>query len=198
MTGGLMASRIAGNPRGSGYRRVDHDWYLEPVEATSALLATERFVGTIYDPACGQGNILKACHQADIVNAYGTDIIYRGGPGRGGVDFLDATLPIREQPDNIICNPPFKLATEFAEQALRVARHKVAFIQRLTFLEGQKRSEFLRSSPLARVYVFANRISMPPGGTDVTPKGGFMAYAWFVWSHDHKGPPTIDWITVDR
>lgn len=193
---GTTASRIAGNPRGSGYRRESLDYYVEPKSATRALLAVEDFAGgTIYDPACGSGNIISTCREAGL-DAYGSDLVDRGSGEAWGVDFLDA--PLREErPDFIICNPPFGISLDFAKKALGHATRKVAFIQRLCWLEGQKRAAFMEASPLARVYVFRNRICMPPGEKkDLPAKGGFVAYAWFVFEHGHQGPATVHWITA--
>lgn len=193
---GTMASRIAGNPRGSGYRRVDHDWYVEPVAATLALLDVEAFEGSIYDPACGCGNIVNACRSRGL-DAFGSDIEDRGF-GITGRDFLSVPL-LEACPDNIICNPPFKQSAAFARKSLAMARRKVAFIQRLCWLEGQERSRLLESSPLARVHVFRNRICMPPGEKkDLPAKGGFIAYAWFVWERGHTGPATVHWISTNQ
>lgn len=194
MTGGLMASRIAGNPRGSGYRRVELDWYVEPISATRALLQVEKFEGEVYDPACGCGNIVLACREAGL-DAYGSDLVDRGF-GVGGRDFLNTPL-LNVSPRNIICNPPFGASLDFAKKALRMASHKVAFIQRLAWLEGRKRAAFMESAPLARVHVFRNRICMPPGEKkDLPAKGGFIAYAWFVFERGHAGPATIHWVTA--
>lgn len=190
---GTMASRMAGNPRGSGYRRADLDWYVEPRSATRALLQVERFDGDILDPACGCGNIVNECLDHGL-SARGTDIAHRGFGGEG-IDFLSDHYI--GSADNVICNPPFGISLDFARKSLIIARRKVAFIQRLAWLEGQRRSAFMETSPLARIYVFRNRICMPPGEKkDLPAKGGFIAYAWFVWDKAHSGPPTVHWITA--
>lgn len=191
---GTTASRIAGNPRGSGYKRAALDWYVEPQSATRALLNVEQFEGEIYDPACGSGNIIRACRDHGLA-AVGTDIACRWIGANEERDFLNPDYePIA---DNIICNPPFGISLDFAKKALQVATHKVAFIQRLCWLEGQKRAAFLERSPLARIHVFRNRICMPPGEKkDLPAKGGFIAYAWFVWDKSHTGPATVHWITA--
>ena len=189
---GITASRIAGNPRGSGYRRANLDWYVEPVEATLTLLDVEQFDDEIYDPACGCGNILKACRERGH-RARGTDIVDRGSGEPYGLDFIYGQLPCPVS--NIISNPPFGPSLHFAKRALRIATRKVALIQRLCWLEGQKRSAFLESAPLARVWVFKKRICMPPGEKrDLPAKGGFIAYAWFVFEHDYTGKPELGWI----
>src|SRR5262249_39098348 len=145
----------------------------------------EHFEGAILDPACGSGNIVNAC-QSRGLRAYGSDIVPRGMRIGCSRDFL-VTPDSLVAEDNIICNPPFKISLDFA------------FIQRLCWLEGQKRAAFMESSPLARIYVFRNRICMPPGEKkDLPAKGGFIAYAWFVWEHGHKGPATVHWISTNQ
>ena len=40
------------------WERDPLDWYQEPTMATEALLEVERFVGPVWDPCCGGGNIV--------------------------------------------------------------------------------------------------------------------------------------------
>jgi hypothetical protein len=40
--------------------RSDDEWYVEPSDCTTALLGVEAFIGPIWDPSCGGGNIVKA------------------------------------------------------------------------------------------------------------------------------------------
>lgn len=192
---GTTASRNAGNPRGSGYKRAKLDWYVEPRAATEALFRVEKFVGTIWDPACGIGNIVEVCREHGHATL-GSDIVDRGFDGFAfEQDFLGDCGTMAA--NNIISNPPFGISLDFAKKALTIAHKKVAFVQRLCWLEGQKRSAFMEQSPLARIWVFRNRICMPPGEKkDMPAKGGFIAYAWFVWDHSHNGPPQIGWITA--
>jgi hypothetical protein len=185
-----------GAPRSSGYDRNDADWYCEPAVAVEALLDAERFIGEVYDPACGGGNIVEVC-RARGLNAWGTDLVDRCGQkyGAAGVDF---TSPVpthcRGNVDNVITNPPFRHAEPFIRNALDRARYKVAVLVRLAFLEGQKRRVLFESLPMSRVLVFSRRISMPPGGQGIEAKGGAVAFCWIVFSHDHRGPPTVGWL----
>lgn len=176
------------------HERSGNDFYIEPSWSVRALLEAERFSGKVWDPACGSGTIPKTCEAFDL-DAVGSDIADRG---YGGVqDFL---APEYEYVgvDNIICNPPFNLAEKFIARALSVTQFKVAMLLRLAFLEGQRRAILFRQTPLARVHVFAPRVSMPPGEMllrgDVEPSGGSVAFAWFVWSADHQGPATLNWL----
>lgn len=181
-------------------KRASNDWYCDPPEAIEALLDVERFAGRSVDPSCGRGTIPKAMVVRGMY-CRGTDLVDRGY-GDAGVDFFTAAFPGF---DNIISNCPYNVAQAYAERALAIARHKVALLLPLTFLEGSKRAAWLDRSPLARVWVFPWRISMPPGellvAGAVKPEGGKKAYAWFVWEHGHRGRPQLDWLkkpTADR
>lgn len=171
--------------------RADNDWYVDPPEAIEALLDVERFAGTCWDPCCGRGTIPKAVRARKLA-CQATDLIDRGF-AEGGIDFFAASCGGGF--DNIICNPPYRVAQAWADHALTIARHKVALLLPLTFLEGQTRAAWLRHSPLARVWVFPWRISMPPGellaSGAVDPSGGKKAFAWFVWEHGWEGPAQV-------
>jgi len=181
-----------GNARGSGYKRNADDWYVEPRKAVFALFTAERMWGSVWDPACGSGNIPKLADEWGYT-AIASDLKDRGY-GETGVDFLSTGL--ERQADHIVCNPPYHLADLFAEHAyLYGARHKVAMLVRLAWLEGESRfQKIFNALPPARVLVFRNRISCPPGGFEMPAKGGAVAYCWVVWDHGHRGPTQLDWI----
>jgi hypothetical protein len=46
------------------FDRADGEWYVEPRWVSDALFRVEDFSGGIWDPACGQGNILEAAVSA--------------------------------------------------------------------------------------------------------------------------------------
>jgi len=177
--------------RASGYDRVASDWYVEPRWAVDGLLNVEAFPGVCWDPACGGGNIPEAIH-ARGGKCYGTDIEDRGYENLNAqVDFFQANTVA----DHIVSNPPYGVIEAWIERGLSVTTGKVAILARLALLEGQKRRSLFARTPLARVWVSSRRMSMPPGGTDVSASGGTIAYAWFVWDHAHQGPATVGWFT---
>lgn len=175
--------------------RAASDFYIDQPEAIEALLRVERFSGVSLDPACGTGNIPKGMASAGLV-CRRSDIVDRNS-GLGFIErnFLDDAGEI-EPVDNVVCNPPFNVAREFVTKALDVARHKVAMLLPLTFLEGQRKAAWLQSTPLARVHVFTWRINMPPGELFMAGKvelgGGKKCFAWFVWEHGWRGPAAIN------
>lgn len=195
-----LATGGRGNPRDSGYERVRDDWYREPPWLVDALLDVEPFVGGILDPACGGGTIPGRCLARGLL-AIGSDIVNRGFGERQS--FFVRSAPV----DNIITNPPFNQAQEFVEHALTIARRKVAVVQRLAFLEGQRRKRMFERTPLARIWVSSRRACMPPGAgfsdgqrdqwgalRTQEGRGGAIAYAWFVWDKAYSGPPSLGWL----
>jgi len=175
--------------------RETHDFYPTHPAATRALLRVERFEGTIWEPACGDGAMSRELEAAgyDVVS---TDLIDRGF-GQGGCDFLMEWAP---RAPHIVTNPPFRWAKQFAERALlltRGQRGKVVLFLRLAFLEGVERHRWFEHTPLARVWVMSRRVPMQRGRQAGEGDGhGVIAFAWFVWEHGHQGPPVLgflDW-----
>lgn len=182
------AHRLTGVAVDRANREKD-DFYPTPPEGTAALLRVERFDGPIWEPACGDGAISRVLEAAGHA-VVSTDLVDRGY-GTPRVDFLMET---RALAPNIVTNPPFKMVAPFMRRALALSSGKVAMLLRLACLEGSERREIYDASPLARVWVFSRRLSMQRGGIPVESTGGMLAFAWFVWDHAHKGPPTLGWI----
>ena len=140
--------------------RVKDDFYATPFYATEAILDKEQLHGSILEPAAGEGHISKVLFErypnSQIVS---TDLVQRNdkfGCGVvGGVDFLTESYPSKF--DNVITNPPFSLAKEFAERALEISREKVILFAKIQFLEGQQRKDFFAAHPPRSVYVFSKR-----------------------------------------
>jgi hypothetical protein len=172
---------------GTSEGRVEHDFYPTPPEATEALLRVEHFNGTIWEPACGDGAICKVLesHGHKVV---ATDLIDRGW-GDAPHDFLTSNLTA----NNIITNPPFKLAEAFLRHALNQSTGKVALLCKLQWLEGGKRKSMFEQSPLARVHVFSKRLTMTRGG-EAMANGGMIAFAWYVFEHGYQGDPVLRWL----
>ncbi len=174
--------------------RETHDFYPTHPGATKALLSVERFHGAIWEPACGDGAMSRVLEDAghDVVS---TDLIDRGY-GEGGRDFLMEWAP---RAPNIVTNPPFRWAIEFANRALTLTAArgggKVALFLRLAFLEGLERQRWYATVPLARVWVMSRRVPMARGKTHEAKDGhGVIAFAWFVFEHGHVGAPALGWL----
>jgi len=186
-----VAQSIVGTSPG----RPATDFYPTPPEVTEALLRVEKFSEWILEPACGEGaisNVLKL-HGHSVISS---DLYsYAWDYGQYGIDFLETAGVAGVARDDfaIVTNPPFNLVYEFIEKAVSLRPQKVAFLAKLSLLEGQKRSRLLESTPLKNVWVFRKRIQMTRNGE--SPRGGGMiAFAWFVWEDGYAGRPMIGWI----
>jgi hypothetical protein len=160
------------------------DCYVEPEWCSRRLFEAEPFVGEIVDPACGTGRIVTAAR------AYGH--CATGFDLATGNDFLLKTRPF----SNVVSNPPYSIFREFAEHALRLARHKVALVFPLARVVAAR---WLEQTPLARIYLLTPRPSMPPGDVILRgekPQGGRVDFCWLVWSHGHNGGAGCDGFTA--
>lgn len=175
--------------REAGGLRRD-DFHETPEIATRKLLTVEQFVGPIWEPACGHGAISRVLDSAGY-EVISTDLVQRRC-GEGRIDFLMEYTPLAP---NIVTNPPFKLATEFARHAVRLATGKVALLCRLEWLEGQERGRMFARTPPARVWVFSKRLPMMHRVGFVGERSSSaMPFAWFVFEHGHSGAPTLGWL----
>ena len=73
--------------------------------------------------------------------------------------------------------------------------YKVAFLCRITFLEGVARQKMFEETPIKNIYIFSRRITFTnPNNGNKTHRGGMLAFGWYVWEKGYEGKPTIDWI----
>jgi hypothetical protein len=180
-------------PKRSPIPREEHDFYRTPPGCTRGLLSVERFAGPIWEPACGDGAISDVLVGAGL-DVFNTDLIDRGC-GFAGVDFLNESTLCA--PD-IVTNPPYKLADEFALHAVsQLGARKVAMLLRLSWLEGERRRrKVFDVAPPSRIWVLSARPTLWHG-TDPNARttGGAISYAWFVWdSTAAPGSPVLGWI----
>lgn len=123
--------------------RPKDDFYATEPKAAELLLDVETFNRNIWECACGEG------HLAKVFTAQGYEVRSSDIIDRGYGDVLDFLQVTEEWAGDIITNPPYKYALEFAEKALQVVRPggKVALFLKLTFLEGKRRKPFFQSQP---------------------------------------------------
>lgn len=166
------------------------DYFPTPAWATHALIASERFEGGIWEPACGDGAMSRVLETTGLP-IQSTDLFDRGY-GSSGIDFLTANSAA----DNIITNPPYNSAEAFVKAGLLQARRKVALLLRLAFAEGANRQRFIFSTrPPTRIWVFSERITFYPAGA-IQKGSGTTAYAWFVWDQLHIGTTEMKWLPL--
>ena len=163
------------------------DFFPTPAWATHALIESERFVGDIWECACGDGAMSRVLETVATVKS---SDLYERGYGDAGIDFLEASHAV----DNIVTNPPFNAAEAFVRQGVQLANKKFALLLRLAFLEGGNRANTIfTDTPPSRVWVFSERITFYPAGAE--KKGsGTTAYAWFVWDKEAPSGTELKWL----
>ena len=178
------------------WAREADDWYVEPEWVSLRLFQEEKFVGSVYDPACGRGSIVISAIKSGL-NAFGSDIVDRGWDSTATPqDFLESVFCRI----NIVTNPPFSIAEKFVEHALTLTASKIAMLLPANWVQGDKRSRWLQSTPLRRVYFITPRPSMPPGHVleaGGKPGNGTTDYCWMVWLRGFDGAPEIRWLRRD-
>jgi hypothetical protein len=170
-----------------------NDLYETPPCATEALLRVERLPHRIWEPAAGRGAIVKVLwdHGHAVV---ASDLIKYDFNLRFVGDFLkQKKAPVGTE--CILTNPPFQVINEFVTRALDLCP-RVIMLARLAFLESERRTSILEKRGLARVHVFRNRLPMMHRDSWTGPRASnAVAFGWFVWERDHRGPTTIDRIS---
>lgn len=187
---------MATGNRAHGLDERGHDLYQTPEVAVTSLLALEELPATIWEPACGPGAIVAALRAAGR-RVIASDLVDYGlADSAGGRDFLLE----REAPQGceaIVTNPPFKLAEEFVEHALRLCP-EVYMLLRVGFLEGLRWEGGL-AEHFARLHVFAPRLPMMHREGWTGPKASSaMACGWYVFRRGYaritRAPATVHWV----
>ena len=145
--------------------------------------------GAFLEPAAGDGAIVRPLQAAGFT-VIASDIVDYGLVGcKAGIDYLEAA-PIGGV-DGIVTNPPFKLALQFAEKALREVPY-FALLLRTNFLESAARLKFFRKHPPARIWICSRRLPMMHRhGWQGRRAPSNTCHAWFV-------SPASTWCRASR
>lgn len=166
------------------WERKPADFYATPHETTQSIidalgLPKDWF---ILDPGCGDGKLLRVFTANGYDTTLGTDLRHTGY-GAGGVDFLTAKF-VGPQPDAIVMNPPFSLATEFIERALEMRPKVIAVLLKADFWNAQDRLSLGRTARFTHEYPLTWR---PAFLEKERGKSPLMNCTWFVWRRDASG-----------
>jgi hypothetical protein len=196
---GIRTTTIKRERKSHIWEREANEHYVEPAWCSARLFEEEDFGVYIHDPACGFGTIVCEAVKAGMT-ATGSDIVDRGFDGaEKQQDFLTADI----RRTNIVTNPPFNLAPQFALRALGYTQCKVAIIfptACLNAANGVKGKYWIAGTPLRRVWLMTPRPSMPPGeyiAAGQKPGGGRVDFCWLVWEHGYRGAPELRWLHRD-
>jgi hypothetical protein len=176
------------------------DEYDTPAPALRALLRVESLgpAGTrILEPCAGKGNLVLPLRAAGF-EVIASDISDRGCPDCAIADFFDLVqLPVGC--DILLTNPPFYCVEQFVRHALSLRPRRLVLLLRLAFMEARRRTDILENTGLARIHVFDRRLPMMHRASWTGKKANSgMAFAWFTWECDYRGPTTIDRIRWDQ
>jgi len=150
----------------------------------------------VWEPACNRGYLVRGL--ADYVGRiHCTDIHDYGLADATQEDFL---MPLRNsaEADWVITNPPFRLASQFAERCRILKPHKgYALLVRSAFLEGVDRYETLfKPHPPSIIAQFVERVPMVKGRHDPNASTA-TSYTWLVWLTGARGTKFV-WIPPCR
>jgi hypothetical protein len=183
--------------RDSGYARKERDLYETPEWVTNALIPhIANWVSSVWEPAAGNrrmANVL-ADWVADV-NLYASDIEPAEDVWAG--DFLSYRAPpiVGGLTTAIITNPPYDLALEFCEHALRLMEPTggfVAMLLRTDFDHAKSRTHLFRDCPaFAKKLVLMKRIVWFVEDNGKPKASPSFNHAWYIWNWRHEGPPTI-------
>lgn len=179
------------------------DDFPTPPWATRAFLETCRahFAThhTVWEPSANRGAMVLPLREHFGHDQVLASDVHDYGAGFHIIDFLwpDAGSP-GPDPDWVITNPPFRLASQFLARGRQVARRGVALFLRLQWLESERRFEDVFSAtPPTVVAIHVERVNLREGRLD--PKvSNATAYAWFLWDKTFPGGTRLRWIPPCR
>lgn len=177
--------------------RGPHEFYPTPASAVRALLSVERFDGSVWEPACGDGAISEVLTSTghDVVS---TDLVDHGY-GKSGVDFLNQKQP---RARHIITNPPYGrgLGDRFVGRALSITAKtggKVAMLLNVNSLCHPGRHAKFVNEPPATIYALDDCTCWPCGKPELATRSIVQQrYCWAVWKPSHTGKPTFWWLST--
>ena len=150
-----QSSQIKNKKRGSS------DHFQTPMWAIYLILSYIPDGAKIWEPACGEGNIVKHLMNNDIT-CHGTDLMH-------GFDFLSSFIEIPEF-DMILTNPPFSTKDLWLEKCYDIGK-PFALLLPITALEGKDRQAMYKKHGV--------EVLMPHKRVDYETPSGDGSGSWF-------------------
>lgn len=151
---------------------------------------------SVWEPAANRGFMVKALRE-HFSEVFATDV-HDYGVGFDQFDFLMPSAGGLYRPDWVITNPPFRLAADFVEQGLRVARCGVAVLCRSTWAESAGRyNRLFRDKPPTTIFQYVHRVPMVRGRYDPQASTA-TGYSWFVWRKSSALETRFVWIPESK
>lgn len=144
---------------------------IEPLIYYLRRYFVEQSIVTVWEPACGHGNLVEAFKAKDG-QVIGTDI---HDPEKH--DFLK-WAPKYSTYDIIITNPPYSQKNEFLKRAYEIGK-PFAFLLPLTTFETELRQNLMEKY-YTQIIFFNGRVQFETPG-DMNERGVWFATAWFTY-----------------
>jgi hypothetical protein len=165
--------------RNSEYARKERDLYVTPPWCVHALVPHLMRPRRVWEPAAANGQMAAALRECGL-EVVTSDIAT-------GTDFL-AEQDVRGV-DHVITNPPYALAQEFIEHALKLmcpGRGAVAMLLSAQY-DFAKTRQHLFGPPFAKKLALTRRIVW------FEPKIASPSenHCWMIWDWQYIGPPTL-------
>jgi hypothetical protein len=170
----------------SNYARKERDEYNTPFWVTHALVPHIPRGRKIWEPACGQGNIVRVLLNAGY-SVHAGDLV-------DGENFFDTDFPL--DVDGIVTNPPYTVASLFIKHAISLMHSRVGFVCLLLpsdFSYAKGRRELFADSP-----IFIKKIELTKRIVWFERSDGKRAapsenHAWYIWDWRHDGGARLAW-----
>lgn len=147
-------------------RQGSPDDFQTPPQALKPLLPYLKKEWTIWEPACGKGNLVREFERCGY-KTIGTDLLF-------GADFLSEDL---DRGDCIVTNPPFKYKQQFLERCYALGK-PFALLLPLTTFETAKRQKLFKENGVEVIF-FDKRINFETPN-QVENSSAWFATAWFT------------------
>jgi hypothetical protein len=169
----------------SNYARKPRDLYETPPWVVEAVLPHLPFGGKIWEPACGNGNIVRVLADAGY-DVHASDAL-------DGENFF-AAKAVPAGTRGIITNPPYTDVADFIQHAIDLMMLRNGFVAMLLAADfdsaKSRRHLFADCRMFAKTIVLTRRIIWFER-TDGKKPAPSENHRWFIWDWRHKGPPTI-------
>ena len=176
--------------------RAEYDYYATAPIAIDVLLDEGGVIldKKVWECSCGEGHLSERLVERGV-DVYSTDLIDRGF----GDAFFDFLKTVDKVDMDILTNPPYELAQEFIEHAMKITTkgNRIFMFLKVQFLEGKRRKSFFRKYPPKTIYVSSSRILCAKNGDFLTMRksgGSAVAYAWYEFVNGYQGETTVKWI----
>jgi hypothetical protein len=172
--------------------RAERDYYATPPRALDAVIPYLDINIPIWECACGEGHLSNRLKELGYT-VRESDIIERSYKCEIK-DFI--FFQNHNWEGNILTNPPFVYAKEFAEKGIETLREgRLLFLfLRVQFLESQKRRPLFEKTPPKYMLVYSKRTPQCGRNGNFEGTGNAAMYCWFIWEKGFTGDPIIKWI----